>query len=356
MAEGVIEYDGVSKHFGDVVAVDDVSFTVQDGELLALLGPSGSGKTTTLRMLAGFENPTTGRIFLRGTDVVGIPPHKRNTGMVFQDYALFPHMTVGENIAFGLKRHGVPSEAIDSRVEEALAMVDLAGFEDRQPSNLSGGQQQRVATARAIAIEPEVLLMDEPLGALDKKLRDQLQIELRNLQQELGITTLYVTHNQEEALTMADRVAVMNQGRIEQIAAPSTIYDDPATEFVADFIGDTNFLPGSLAEADGETRLRVADREIRVAEPDVPLGDGVVFVRPEKLTVNGPGHSVDDANALPGRVEQVVFLGSKIRYVIETNATELVAEEENRTGKDVFSEGDDVVVTWDAVDTRVARG
>lgn len=355
MTEEVIEYRNVSKHFGDVVAVDDVSFTVKEGELLALLGPSGSGKTTTLRMLAGFESPTTGSVFLRGTDVVGIPPHKRNTGMVFQDYALFPHMSVKGNIAFGLKRQGVSGDAIDSRVAEALRMVDLGGFEDRQPANLSGGQQQRVATARAIAIEPEVLLMDEPLGALDKKLRDQLQIELRNLQQDLGITTLYVTHNQEEALTMADRVAVMNEGRIEQIAPPTEIYDEPATEFVADFIGDTNFLRGSLSRSQDEgVYLRLDGSEIQVGESRVPEGDAVVFVRPEKLSVNAPGTERQDDNALPGHIDQVVFLGSKIRYFIAADGVELVAEEENRTGKQAFDEGDEVVVTWNAVDTRVA--
>lgn len=355
MTDEVIEYRGVSKHFGDVIAVDDVSFSVNEGELLALLGPSGSGKTTTLRMLAGFESPTSGSVFLRGTNVVGIPPHKRDTGMVFQDYALFPHMTVKGNIAFGLKRKDVSSGEIDARVREALEMVDLAGFEDRRPTNLSGGQQQRVATARAIAIEPEVLLMDEPLGALDKKLRDQLQIELRNLQQDLGITTLYVTHNQEEALTMADRVAVMNEGRIEQIAPPTTIYDDPATEFVADFIGDTNFLRGSLSRSADGVHLRMNDQEIQVGDGSVPTGDAVVFVRPEKLSVHQSGVDPRDDNVVPGTVAQVVFLGSKLRYYVVVDGVELVVEEENRTGKHVFDEGDDVVVTWDAIDTRVAR-
>ncbi|MFB6270028.1 MAG: ABC transporter ATP-binding protein, partial [Halobacterium sp.] len=266
-----IRYDGVTKEYGDLKAVNDVSFEVKDGELLALLGPSGSGKTTTLRMLAGFEKPTEGTISLAGDDVTHVPTHKRDTGMVFQDYALFPHMTVGENIAFGLKRQGFEKDEIDDRISEVLDMVDLQGFADRNPKNLSGGQQQRVATARAIAIEPEVMLMDEPLGALDKKLRDQLEVELTELQADLGITTLYVTHNQEEALTIADRIAVMNEGEIEQIAPPIEVYEEPATEFVADFIGDTNFLEGDLRETEaGDVVLEVDGTELGVNAPGVP--------------------------------------------------------------------------------------
>ena len=356
MSEEVIEYDGVTKRFGDVTAVDDVSFGVEEGELLALLGPSGSGKTTTLRMLAGFESPTEGEIRLDGRNIVDIPAHKRDTGMVFQDYALFPHMTVGENIAFGLKRRGYPANEIDDRIREVLAMVDLSGFEDRNPTNLSGGQQQRVATARAIAVEPKVLLMDEPLGALDKKLRDQLQVQLSELQTELDITTIYVTHNQEEALTMADRVAVMNEGRIEQLDTPTNIYEDPSTEFVADFIGETNFLDGTIAERDGRVVLDLEDSEIVVDAAELPGEDAVVFVRPEKIDLAAPDDAKrENENDVVGTIERALFLGSKIRYYVRVGGQEVVAEVENKGSRVRYREGDEVRLRWDRVDTQLAR-
>ena len=349
-----IEYQNVTKRFGDITAVDDVSFEVKQGELLALLGPSGSGKTTTLRMLAGFETPTEGRITLAGRDVTTVPTHKRDTGMVFQDFALFPHMTVGENIAFGLKRKGYSSDEIDERIDEVLEMVDLAGFRDRNPPELSGGQQQRVATARAIAIEPAVLLMDEPLGALDKKLRDQLEVELVELQNELGITTLYVTHNQEEALTMADRVAVMNEGRIEQIATPTEIYEEPATEFVADFIGDTNFLEGELSRNDDGLSLRLDSSDISVTDRGGDPANQVVFVRPEKIDLESPGVTPPRDNAVEGTVDRVLFIGSKLRYYVDVHGQEVVVETENKQSTQRFEEGDTVVLAWDRGDTRVA--
>ena len=354
-AEAAIEYQGVTKRFGDITAVDDVSFEVKQGELLALLGPSGSGKTTTLRMLAGFETPTEGRITLDGRDVTTVPTHKRDTGMVFQDYALFPHMTVGENIAFGLKRKGYSGDEVDERIEEVLEMVDLGGFRDRSPPELSGGQQQRVATARAIAIEPTVLLMDEPLGALDKKLRDQLEVELVELQSQLGITTLYVTHNQEEALTMADRVAVMNEGRIEQIATPTEIYEEPATEFVADFIGDTNFLAGELSRNEDGLTLRMNGSEIAVTDRGGDPANQVVFVRPEKIDLEPPGGSPSRDNAVTGTVERVLFIGSKLRYYVDVGGREVIAETENKHSTRRFGQGDEVVLTWDRGDTRVAN-
>ncbi len=354
-AEAAIEYRNVTKRFGDILAVDDVSFEVKEGELLALLGPSGSGKTTTLRMLAGFETPTEGRITLAGRDVTTVPTHKRDTGMVFQDYALFPHMTVGENIAFGLKRKGFSGDEIDERIEEVLEMVDLGGFRDRNPPELSGGQQQRVATARAIAIEPTVLLMDEPLGALDKKLRDQLEVELVELQSQLGITTLYVTHNQEEALTMADRVAVMNEGRIEQIATPTEIYEEPATEFVADFIGDTNFLDGELSRGDDGLTLRMNGSEIGVTDRGGDPTNQVVFVRPEKIDLMAPGSTPSRDNAIDGTVDRVLFIGSKLRYYLDVDGQEVIAETENKHSTHRFSEGDEVLLTWDRGDTRVAN-
>ncbi len=353
-----IEYNGVTKEYGDLTAVDDVSFEVEDGELLALLGPSGSGKTTTLRMLAGFEKPTSGTISLAGDDVTHVPTHKRDTGMVFQDYALFPHMTVGENIAFGLKRQDFPKNEIQDRISEVLEMVDLGGYADRNPKNLSGGQQQRVATARAIAIQPEVLLMDEPLGALDKKLRDQLEVELTELQKDLGITTLYVTHNQEEALTIADRIAVMNEGQIEQIAPPIEVYEEPATEFVADFIGDTNFLEGDLREtADGRVVLTVGDTDIGVNTSGVPAdGEGAVFVRPEKMNAREPGFSDDSLNTLAGRIERRLFLGSKVRYFVDSGGREVVVDDANQHATTLYGPGDDVVLAWSIEDTRLAHG
>ena len=353
-----IRYDGVTKEYGDVTAVNDVSFEVANGELLALLGPSGSGKTTTLRMLAGFEKPTKGTISLAGNDVTHVPTHKRDTGMVFQDYALFPHMSVGDNIAFGLERQDFPSEEIDDRIAEVLQMVDLDGFADRNPKNLSGGQQQRVATARAIAIEPEVMLMDEPLGALDKKLRDQLEVELTELQKELGITTLYVTHNQEEALTIADRIAVMNEGEIEQIATPMEVYEEPATEFVADFIGDTNFLEGDLrATENGRVVLTVGTAELGVNATAVPDdGEGAVFVRPEKMNAREAGFADDSLNTLSGRIERRLFLGSKVRYFVDVDGHEVVVDDANQHATTLHDPGDEVVLAWSIEDTRLAHG
>jgi len=357
-ADIAIKYDGVTKRYGDLTAVNDVSIDVRDGELLALLGPSGSGKTTTLRMLAGFEKPSEGTISLAGEDVTYVPTHKRDTGMVFQDYALFPHMTVGENIEFGLKRQGFSGDEMYDRIAEVLRMVDLEGFVDRNPRNLSGGQQQRVATARAIAIKPEVLLMDEPLGALDKKLRDQLEVELTELQSELGITTLYVTHNQEEALTIADRIAVMNEGEIEQIAPPIEVYEQPATEFVADFIGDTNFLDGDLREtADGRVVLTTEGTEVVVNTPTVPAdGGGKVFVRPEKMDARGPDFADDSLNTLSGTVIRRLFLGSKVRYFVDVGENEVVVDDPNQHATTLHETGDDVVLAWSREDTRFAHG
>ncbi|HSD23357.1 MAG TPA: spermidine/putrescine ABC transporter ATP-binding protein, partial [Solirubrobacterales bacterium] len=239
----------MTKHYGDVVAVDDLDLEVRRGEFFTLLGPSGSGKTTTLRMIAGFEEPDSGRVELGGRDVTGMPPYDRSVNTVFQDYALFPHMSVGENVEYGLRVKGVGKEERRRRASEALATVRLAGYESRKPNQLSGGQQQRVALARAIVNEPRVLLLDEPLGALDLKLREQMQVELNAIQAQVGITFIYVTHDQEEALTMSDRIAVMNQGRIEQVADPEEVYDRPATTFVAGFIGTANLLPVTVRSA-----------------------------------------------------------------------------------------------------------
>jgi spermidine/putrescine ABC transporter ATP-binding subunit len=349
-----IEYDDVAKYYGSVVAAEDVSFTIEPGEFVALLGPSGAGKTTLLRLLAGFETLSEGEIRLNGRAISDVPPNKRDTGMVFQDYALFPHMTVEENILFGLKRNGFSGSEAAERVAESLEMVDLAGYEDRYPSELSGGQQQRVATARAVAIQPAVLLMDEPLGALDKKLRDQLEVELKELQEELNITTMYVTHNQEEALTMADRIVVTNGGRIEQIGTPTEIYEEPATEFVAEFIGDTNFLDGEVATDGNRAVLRQNGHTFQLAESTVPDGDSAVFVRPEKIAVTAGGNGTTGDNVVSGTVDRRIFIGSNTRYFVSVNGHELVVEEQNREGRDaLFDQGDDVDLVWDASDTHV---
>ncbi|MBV8167975.1 MAG: spermidine/putrescine ABC transporter ATP-binding protein, partial [Alphaproteobacteria bacterium] len=279
-----IRLERVTKVYDNgVTAVDAVSLTIREGEFFSLLGPSGCGKTTSLRMIAGFEEPTDGQLFIRGRDVTDVPPHRRDTGMVFQNYALFPHRSVFENVAFGLKMRKVGRAEIDRRVGEALALVELTGLEARRPAQLSGGQQQRVALARAIVIEPTVLLCDEPLGALDKRLRQTMQFELKRLQRKIAVTLVYVTHDQEEALTMSDRIAVMNHGRIEQLGTPFEIYNHPATRFVSDFIGDSNLFEVAVdAPANGTLRLRGDDGLALVAAGEAPHGARLALaLRPE---------------------------------------------------------------------------
>src|SRR5574338_449601 len=268
-----IVFEGVSRHFGDVRAVDNVSLEIRDGEFFSMLGPSGSGKTTCLRLIAGFERPDSGKILLYGQDVSRLPPYERPVNTVFQDYALFPHMTVGDNIAYGLMLKKVPREERIKRVDEMLDLVRLPGLFHRKPSQLSGGQRQRVALARALINRPKVLLLDEPLGALDLKLRQQMQIELKALQRKLGITFIFVTHDQEEALTMSARIAVFNEGRIEQIGTPAEMYEHPATPFVAGFVGVSNLIGGELAKqiTGSEERFSVRPEKIRLASPAEPL-------------------------------------------------------------------------------------
>ena len=330
----------LEKHFGGVRAVDRVSLDVMPGEFFSLLGPSGCGKTTTLRMIGGFELPTGGRIVLRDRDVTMDPPDKRPVNMVFQHYALFPHLDVGENIAFGLRRHKVDKREIGRRVGEALALVHLDGYERRKPSQLSGGQQQRVALARALVNRPNVLLLDEPLGALDLKLRRQLQIELKRIQTEVGITFVYVTHDQEEALTMSDRIAVMHAGRVEQLGTPEELYERPATRFVADFIGTTNLLRGTV-EADGGIRLDSGERAW-AAHDGLPAGTAVeLSIRPEAITLATPGMP----DAIAGHVEQAAYLGTNVTYQVRTAGGLVLSALAPKTGNRL-PVGSEVAVAW----------
>jgi spermidine/putrescine transport system ATP-binding protein len=351
-----IRLTDLTKHFRDVRAVDRVSMDIRPGEFFSMLGPSGCGKTTTLRMIGGFELPTAGRIELRGRDVTSDPPDKRPVNMVFQNYALFPHLDVHENVAFGLRRKGVEKGDTKRRVGEALELVHLAGYDKRKPNQLSGGQQQRVALARALVNRPNVLLLDEPLGALDLKLRKALQVELKRVQVEVGITFVYVTHDQEEALTMSDRIAVMRGGKVEQLGTPEELYERPATPFVADFIGTTNLLRGVVeGEVRGSTivRLDSGDR-CRVGVVDRAAGQPIdLSLRPEAIRIerrNGEAH--DPLDWLPATVEQVAYLGSAVQYHVRTAGGQaiavLAAKQTTR-----FSRGDDVELAWSPTEALV---
>jgi putative spermidine/putrescine transport system ATP-binding protein len=310
-----LELTGIEKRFGDVVAVEDFHMRAERGEFVSFLGPSGCGKTTTLRMIAGFEQPTAGTILLDGVDITHRPPNQRNVGMVFQSYALFPNMTVADNIGFGLKVRRRPKESIRRRVEELLTLIHLTGRGSRYPYQLSGGQQQRVALARALAIEPQVLLLDEPLSALDAKIRVALRTEIRAIQRQLGITTVYVTHDQEEALSLSDRVVVMSDGRIEQTGSPSEIYNFPATSFVASFVGTLNLLDCRVIDS-SSGRLVAAGQEIRTAGPIAGAAAGSIVsvaLRPESIAL---GDGPSGANRLRGTIQDVSFLGSIVRIRI----------------------------------------
>jgi len=315
-----------------IVAVAGIDLEIQDGEFFSMLGPSGSGKTTTLRMIAGFEQPTAGRILLHGEDVTDLPPFERDVNTVFQDYALFPHMTVGENVAYGLMVRKVARPERDRQVAGALEMVRLEGFERRKPGQLSGGQRQRVALARALVNRPRVLLLDEPLGALDLKLREEMQIELKAIQQGVGITFIYVTHDQQEALTMSDRVAVFNRGRIEQVGTPADVYERPATEFVAGFVGTSNLLTGETARA-------------------IVGADGMFTVRPEKIRLGDPDSvpEADETTAL-GTIRDVVYLGPDTRYIVSLQAGgQLVVTQQNLATSSMealSAKGRTVRLTW----------
>jgi spermidine/putrescine transport system ATP-binding protein len=329
-----IELVGVEKQFasahGDVRAVERVDLRIAEGEFFSLLGPSGCGKTTTLRMIAGFEEPTSGQILLHGRDMVGVPPYRRDVNMVFQQYALFPHMDVFENVAFGLRRKKVPKDELRRRVTDALELVELAGREKRRPRQLSGGQQQRVALARALVNRPRALLLDEPLGALDLKLRQAMQLELKRIQREVGITFVYVTHDQEEALTMSDRLVVMNGGRIEQLGSPRELYEHPGSRFVANFIGTSNIVTGRLdREGDGWALAGLGpDERVLVghAEGHQPGQEAEIAVRPEKIVLRAESDPPPpDRCALRAKVTEVVYLGTNTQYRTATDAGDNIA-------------------------------
>ncbi|HKP19725.1 MAG TPA: ABC transporter ATP-binding protein [Gaiellaceae bacterium] len=345
VATADVRLDHVTKRFGDVVAVDDLSLEIERGSFFALLGPSGCGKTTTLRMIGGFEEPTSGSIYLGDRDVVGLPPYKRDVNTVFQSYALFPHLSIADNVGFGLRRKGVKGRELAGQVASVLEKVGLSGFEKRKPKQLSGGQQQRVALARALVNSPRVLLLDEPLGALDLKLRKQMQLELKAIQNDFGITFVHVTHDQEEAMTMADRIAVMNGGRIEQLGAPTELYERPQTAFVAGFLGVSNLLHGTVA-GDGLVRLDRAAGEVRVPPEalDGRSGRVAVGIRPEKIRLGG-----DEANRLSGQVAEVAYVGVATQYVVDTPAGSLFVWVQNvEPAMRMVAAGDAVTLSFSA--------
>jgi spermidine/putrescine transport system ATP-binding protein len=353
-----IELLNLEKHFREIRAVDGVSLEVVGGEFFSLLGPSGCGKTTTLRMIGGFELPTGGAILLRGRDVTMDPPDKRPVNMVFQNYALFPHLNVGDNIAFGLRRRHVEAAEVRRRVADALDLVHLAGYERRKPSQLSGGQQQRVALARALVNRPHVLLLDEPLGALDLKLRKQLQVELKRVQVEVGITFVYVTHDQEEALTMSDRIAVMNHGRVEQLGTPEELYERPRTRFVADFIGTTNLLSGAVeSTASGTALVRLGSGEAcLVAGSALAVGDEVeLSVRPESIRLSSHPEDAPAAPRLAATVEQVAYLGGNVQYIVRSSGGLSITALAPKT-VERLPIGGEVAVSWPPSEALVLAG
>ncbi len=351
---GELQLQGLTKEFGKgqetVVAVDAIDLIISPGEFITLLGPSGCGKTTTLRMIAGFEDPTAGHVVLDGADMITTPPNKRPMAMVFQSYALFPHLNVWDNLAYGLKIHRTPKAELNQRVKAVMASMNLEMFAQRAPNQLSGGQQQRVALARAMVMRPKVLLFDEPLSNLDAKLRERMRLEIRKLQRQLGITSVYVTHDQSEAMSMSDRIVVMNGGQIEQAATPDVIYRRPASVFVADFIGRANFLDVALDGTPGEDRARISvlGRTIEVpAHPEVGSADGVVLlVRPESVALlpADPSQAADGDHT--GRVTTSVFFGDHVEYEVQTEHGQISVVVSDPAFDQIHPEGADVVVTF----------
>jgi spermidine/putrescine ABC transporter ATP-binding subunit len=351
-----VRIESVTKRFGSVTAVDSVSVEVKPGTFMLLLGPSGCGKTTTLRLIAGFVRPNSGNIYIGDARVNDVPPYRRNLGMVFQNYALFPHMNVFENIAFGLRIRRMPQPAIQQKVQQALQLIRMEGYEHRFPGEMSGGQQQRVSLGRALAIDPQVLLLDEPFGAIDRKLRKEMQVELRDIQKELEFTAIFVTHDQEEALTLADQIAVMDAGKIVQLGSPSAIYERPRTRFVAGFMGEANFFSGSIKEIAGSLATiqteqgwpivgQLSDRKRTVGEKVT------TFVRPEKIKL-GAASSPGYPNSQVGRIQHILYLGEKIRYdVVLPTGQNVMVSDQNIQHVDawrVLTPGQEVCVQWGA--------
>jgi spermidine/putrescine transport system ATP-binding protein len=340
---------GVTKQFDDVIAVDDLSLDVESGSFFALLGPSGCGKTTTLRMIGGFEQPSDGQIFLGDREVSGLPAYKRDVNTVFQSYALFPHLTVFENVAFGMRRKGVRGDMLRGRVEEMLKIVGLAGLGKRKPRQLSGGQQQRVALARALVNKPQVLLLDEPLGALDLKLRKQMQLELKAIQHDVGITFIHVTHDQEEAMTMADQIAVMNSGRIEQLGTPTELYETPATAYVAGFLGVSNLIAGTVTGNDSVRLHNGTDVRVPAAALGGRTGQVAVGIRPEKIEL-GNGQP----NSLAGEVVEQAYVGVATQYIVDTDAGRLTVYRQNASpGLNGAAPGERLTLSWSPDSTFV---
>lgn len=351
----LLHLENVTKQFGDLTAVKDASFDVDDGEFVSILGPSGSGKSTILRMIAGFETPTEGQIEIQGRDVVGVPPFERDVNMVFQSLALFPHLSVEENIAYGLKNRGVPETEREERVERMLEMVRLSGYGDRDPRQLSGGEQQRVALARAIVNEPDLVLFDEPLASLDRKLRQHMQVELQRIQSETRITFLYVTHDQEVAMSVSDRMVLLNDGEIEQIGTAEELYEEPASRFVADFIGDVNTLGGTLHDPENETARIDIEGLGEIEYPSASIVDGtgladgdavVVCVRPEDIRIQS---TESDTFAVSSRVRNRIYKGDEVSYILDTDVGTLLVN----TDAEEFSIGDEVFATWTDEGTHV---
>jgi len=356
-----VRLENVTKRFGESVVVDRVNLQINDGEFFTLLGPSGCGKTTTLRIVAGFYRPDEGNIYFDKELMNDVPPFRRDTGMVFQTYALWPHMNIHENVAYGLTIRKIPKEKTEKRVSEALRLVGLEGFERRPPSELSGGQQQRVALARALVIEPKVLLLDEPLSNLDAKLRVQTRVEITRLQKKLGITTIYVTHDQEEALCISDRIAVMNKGQIQQVAMPRVIYDRPDNQFVADFIGVANFLRGTLVEMNTKSRVTTVETESGerfevIQDEDIPVGSVVlVSFRPEVVRMEEGGKSDGFVNQIDGRVRLASYLGDTVRYEVEAKDRLFRVDVHNPAGKKLFAEGESVRLSFSPSSARIIQ-
>jgi len=355
-----VEFRGISKHYGSFRAVDGLQLDIRAGEFMTLLGPSGSGKTTTLMLVAGFDAPSAGEILIDSVPVVRLPPYRRNVGMVFQSYALFPHMTVAENIGFPLKQRGVGRAERDAAVRRMLDLVQLPGFAGRYPQQLSGGQQQRVAIARAIVFDPQVLLMDEPLSALDKQLRETMQLEIKRLHDRLGMTFVYVTHDQREALVMSDRISVMNEGRVMQLAPPKALYDEPSNRFVAGFIGEANFAPVSAVTEHAEGLLVATAWGVVVRAPLQAYASGCCcMVRPERMTAGSPGAVPPGQNGVQAIVREAVFMGEATRYSLEAGASEtgamatLLVKQQNRASLPPLRPGEPALVTWAVDDTRL---